>query len=105
MPKSRVCFFRGHLNLTLILLANCSNEIHTDARDPIKARAGLVTGCIARIAPHGTMMIVEPALRETSRALHQVRDRLLQEKRCTLYSPCLHEQNCPALRKPEELVP
>jgi hypothetical protein len=47
-------------------------------------------------------MIVEPALRETSRALHQVRDRLLQEKRCTIYSPCLHENNCPALVKPDD---
>ena len=45
-------------------------------------------------------MIVEPALRETSRALHQVRDRILQEKRCTVYSPCLHENCCPALVNP-----
>ena len=42
-------------------------------------------------------MLMEPALRETSRALHQVRDRLLQENRCTVYSPCLHEKDCPAL--------
>lgn len=42
-------------------------------------------------------MIVEPALRKTSRALHHVRDRLLAENRCTIYSPCLHEKNCPAL--------
>jgi len=48
------------------------------------------------------MMLVEPALRETSRALHQVRDRLLQEQRCTIYSPCLHERNCPALVNPDD---
>ncbi|NGZ60842.1 MAG: hypothetical protein CV081_10130, partial [Nitrospira sp. LK265] len=54
------------------------------------------------LALHGTMMIVEPALRETSRALHQVRDRLLHEKHCTIYSPCLHEQNCSALTKPDD---
>jgi len=47
-------------------------------------------------------MIVEPALRETSRALHQVRDRLLQAKCCNIYSPCLHENNCPALVKPDD---
>jgi len=47
-------------------------------------------------------MIVEPALRETSRALHQLRDRLLQEKRCTVYSPCLHEKSCPALVNPDD---
>lgn len=81
----------------LIILANCLNEIYSSVRDPIPARTGLVAELLTLLPPHGTMMIVEPALRETSRALHQVRDRLLQEKRCTVYSPCLHERNCPAL--------
>lgn len=86
----------------LIILANCLNEIFADAGDPIMARTTFVDQSLALLAPHGTMMIVEPALRETSRALHRVRDRLLQEKRCTLYSPCLHEQNCPALAKADD---
>ncbi|MGZ9133256.1 MAG: small ribosomal subunit Rsm22 family protein [Nitrospira sp.] len=84
----------------LIILANCLNEIHADATNPIAMRSRLVTELLALLAPQGTMMIVEPALRETSRALHQVRDRLLQEKRCTVYSPCLHENSCPALVNP-----
>lgn len=86
----------------LIILANCLNEIHADATDPIAMRSRLVTELLALLAPQGTIMIVEPALRETSRALHQVRDRLLQEKSCTIYSPCLHENNCPALVKPDD---
>jgi len=86
----------------LIILANALNEVHAEASDPIIARATLVEEALSLLAPHGTMMIVEPALRETSRALHQVRDRLLQEKRCTIYSPCLHENNCPALVKPDD---
>jgi len=86
----------------LIILANCLNEIHADATDPIAMRSRLVTELLALLAPQGTIMIVEPALRETSRALHQVRDQLLQEKRCTVYSPCLHEQYCPALAKPDD---
>jgi len=86
----------------LIILANCLNEIYADRTDPIEMRTHVVTKALSLLAPHGTMMIVEPALRETSRELHQVRDRLLQEKRCTVYSPCLHEQNCPALAKPDD---
>ena len=86
----------------LIILANCLNEIYADRTDPIEIRTHLVTEALSLLALHGTMMIVEPALRETSRELHQVRDRLLQEKRCTIYSPCLHEQNCPALTKPDD---
>ncbi|HEU5407850.1 MAG TPA: small ribosomal subunit Rsm22 family protein [Nitrospira sp.] len=86
----------------LIILANCLNEIHTKGTDPIEAKTGLVVECLSLLTPAGTIMIVEPALRETSRTLHQVRDRLLQEKRCTIYSPCLHEGNCPALVKPDD---
>ncbi len=86
----------------LIILANALNELHADAPDPIEERTRLVTKMVALLAPHGTVIIVEPALRETSRALHQVRDRLLQENRCMIYSPCLHENNCPALVKPDD---
>jgi ribosomal protein RSM22 (predicted rRNA methylase) len=86
----------------LILAANCLNELHLDASDPIAARTELLSDLLQRLAPHGTLMVLEPALRETARALHQVRDRLLREKRCTVYSPCLHEQDCPALIHPDD---
>lgn len=86
----------------LIILANCLNEIFTDTGDPIMARTAFVAESLALLAPHGTIMVVEPALRETSRSLHLVRDRLLQEKRCTVYSPCLHEYECPALAKQDD---
>ncbi len=86
----------------LIILSNCLNEIFVNIDDPIMARTALVEEFLTLLTTRGTMMIVEPALRQTSRALHQVRDRLLQMKRCTIYSPCLHESNCPALAKPDD---
>lgn len=86
----------------LIILANCLNELFVDHVDPIGAKADLVSGLLPLLAQDGTVMIVEPALRETSRSLHHVRDRLLQEKHCTVYSPCLHEANCPALVHPDD---
>ena len=92
--------WRGPFNL--IILANCLNELFAEAGDPIMARTVFMEESLTLLAPHGTMMIVEPALRETSRAFHQVRDRLLQGKRCTVFSPCLHEGNCPALVKPDD---
>lgn len=84
----------------LIIVANCLNELFSRAADPVESRAELMTQLLSRLTPNGTLLIVEPALRETSRALHQVRDRLIQEKRCTIYSPCLHENSCPALVNP-----
>jgi ribosomal protein RSM22 (predicted rRNA methylase) len=84
----------------VIILANSLNEIYAGAKDPIGARTSFVTEALSLLAPSGTMMILEPALRETSRGLHHMRDRLLQEKQCTVFSPCLHENRCPALVNP-----
>lgn len=88
---------RQHGPFDLILVANCLNELYANSQDPIEMRASLVTEALSLMASNGTMMIIEPALRDTSRALHQVRDKLLQEKRCTVFSPCLHENDCPAM--------
>jgi ribosomal protein RSM22 (predicted rRNA methylase) len=93
---------RDEAPFDLIVVGNCLNEIHNDAKDPIETRTGFVAEALSLLGPHGTMMIVEPALRETSRALHQVRDRLVHEKHCTIYSPCLHENGCPALANPHD---
>ncbi|HSB43844.1 MAG TPA: small ribosomal subunit Rsm22 family protein [Nitrospira sp.] len=86
----------------VIIMANCLNELFSRAVDPIGARTGLLAGLLTLLAPHGTMMLVEPALRTTSRELHEVRDRLLHDRRCTVYSPCLHERPCPALVNPDD---
>jgi ribosomal protein RSM22 (predicted rRNA methylase) len=86
----------------VIIIANCLNELFSRAGDPIGARTGLLAGLLTLLAPHGTMMLVEPALRTTSRELHQVRDQLLHDRRCTVYSPCLHERACPALVNPDD---
>lgn len=91
---------KGPFNL--IIIANCLNEIYANVQDSIERRVGLVGEALSILAPNGTVMIIEPALRETSRALHQVRDRLLQERWCSIYSPCLHGQGCPALAKPDD---
>lgn len=86
----------------LIILANCLNELFTTSPDPVGARTNLVVELLPLLKPSGTLMLLEPALRQTSRELHLLRDRLLNEKRCTLYSPCLHEGNCPALVNPDD---
>ena len=86
----------------LIIVANCLNELFNHTHDSIKARATLIEELLERLTPHGTLMLIEPALRETSRALHLVRDQLLLEQQCTIYSPCLHENNCPALLNPDD---
>ena len=86
----------------LIIMANCLNELFPASVDPPAERAAVVSQLLPFLAPHGTIMIVEPALRQTARALHHVRNHLLKKDLCTVYSPCLHEGACPALDRPDD---
>lgn len=86
----------------LIIMANCLNELFSASVDPPVERAAVVAQLLPFLAPHGTIMIVEPALRQTARALHHMRNHLLKQSLCTVYSPCLHEGACPALDHPDD---
>ena len=86
----------------LIIIAKCLNELFSASTDPPAKRAEVVAQLLPFLAPHGTVMIIEPALRQTARALHQMRNYLLKDGCCTVYSPCLHERACPALDHPDD---
>ena len=86
----------------LIIMANCLNELFLAATDPSAERTAIVALLLPFLAPHGSIMIVEPALRQTARELHQMRNHLLKQNLCTVYSPCLHERACPALDHPDD---
>ena len=63
---------------------------------------GRAFALLGLLATHGSLIIMEPALRETSRNLLRVRDALVAKQACTVYSPCLHEKPCPALVKDDD---
>jgi len=86
----------------LMIMANCLNELFPASVDPPAERAAVVAQLLPFLAPHGTIMIVEPALRQTARALHHMRNHLLKQGLCTVFSPCLHEGVCPALNHPDD---
>lgn len=92
----------GAAGFDLIIIQNILSELGIVKPEGEDARARLVTMALDLLSDHGTVMIIEPALRDASRQLHEVRDRLLRERKCTVYSPCLHERSCPALVKPED---
>ncbi|HSQ52099.1 MAG TPA: small ribosomal subunit Rsm22 family protein [Nitrospiraceae bacterium] len=86
----------------LMIIANTLNELFPAATDPSAERAAVVAQLLPFLSTHGTIMIVEPALRQTARELHQLRNHLLKQNLCTVYSPCLHERACPALDHPDD---
>jgi SAM-dependent methyltransferase len=50
------------------------------------------------VAPGGSLVVVEPALRDRTRHLHRVRDALLcGPSGATVFAPCTHAARCPAL--------
>jgi hypothetical protein len=65
---------------------------------PEKTRDELVAALLERLAPGGSLVLIEPALRETSRALLELRDRLVA-RGVAVRAPCLWRGGCPALHK------
>lgn len=80
----------------LVLAGHVLNELYGD---DVAARAALVESMLARLTPGGFVVLIEPALRETSRALLALRDRLVAGG-ATVRAPCLFRGDCPALARP-----
>ncbi|MDR0533253.1 MAG: small ribosomal subunit Rsm22 family protein [Verrucomicrobiales bacterium] len=52
-----------------------------------------------KLTPNGLLVILEPALKETSERLERLRDFVVSEspRNWHIWGPCLHEKNCPLL--------
>lgn len=83
----------------LIVAAHLLNELFVD-RAPgqrVAPRAARVLNWArALLAPAGLLILIEPALRETSRELLAVRDQLLKGG-LHVVAPCFWQGSCPAL--------
>jgi hypothetical protein len=85
----------------LIVAAHVLNELYAgrDAEAQIAERAArVVAWCRSLLAAGGTAILLEPALRETSRGLLSVRDRLLASG-LHVVAPCFWTGPCPALER------
>lgn len=88
---------RGRFDL--IVAAHLLNEFasHEPSVRAERVRSWLATW----LAPQGHLLIIEPALKETSRALLQVRDHLVAAG-AFVVAPCLTQAPCPALAHPRD---
>ncbi|HPM41337.1 MAG TPA: small ribosomal subunit Rsm22 family protein [bacterium] len=76
----------------VVLAANVLNEIGFDDRS-LRLCRGVLND---RLAPGGLFIVVDPALKETTRPLMKLRDELSAEGASPL-APCLHGRACPML--------
>ncbi|HXU06158.1 MAG TPA: small ribosomal subunit Rsm22 family protein [Polyangia bacterium] len=86
----------------LIVAAHLLGELFVDRplEERIDERAHRVRAWTdALLAPGGTVILVEPALRETSRELLAVRDQLLALSDLEIVAPCFWTGACPALAR------
>ena len=86
----------------VVFLGQVLSEM-TPGADPvvrIEEHAGILRRLLetATVAD-GALVVVEPALRDRTRHLHAVRDRLAAEG-VTVFAPCLHAKACPILPDP-----
>jgi ribosomal protein RSM22 (predicted rRNA methylase) len=81
-----------------VMAGHVLNELFAD---DVRQRVDLVAAWLARVRPSGCVVLIEPALRETSRTLLELRDRLI-ERGATVRAPCLFRGGCPALARPSD---
>ena len=81
----------------LVTMGHVVNELFQGA-DADARRADLLEEAAALLAPGGSLLVVEPALRDTSRALLRLRD-LLVARGFAVRAPCLFRGPCPALAR------
>lgn len=75
----------------LILIGLALNEL----RD----REGLIKVLMNRLSDGGLILIIEPALREESRALMRLRDAIARGDELEILGPCFHRAPCPLLER------
>ena len=65
---------------------------------PPAAQYPLLLNLLAALTPTGALIVIEPALKLTSRRLHALRDQLLTERRAAVVAPCTSwTGGCPCL--------
>lgn len=81
----------------LVVMGTVLNELAA------ASRVALVERALHAIGDDGAVIVIEPALRETSRALHEVRDALLARGTAHVFAPCTRTgAPCPALADPSD---
>lgn len=89
-----------HRRYDLIFVGFALNELFTalPRSEAIATRAAWLIGLAERLSEDGALIVLEPALRDTSRALQAVRDVLVARAEAPFVAaPCLRAGPCPML--------
>lgn len=88
------------LSLNELTAATSSGQSEAEQADQLLT---WIDGAMKNLAPGGAMVIVEPALRKTSRVLQHIRDRVQARTSAPwVFAPCLGIAQCPLLERPRD---
>ncbi len=62
-----------------------------------KKAADYIATLTELLAPDGLLLLIEPALQETSERLERIRDAVIMKGGVYVWAPCLHQYPCPLL--------
>jgi SAM-dependent methyltransferase len=85
----------------LVVFGQVLSELgDTQRQARLERHVRLIHAGLDRMAEGGAIVIVEPALRERTRALHALRDALCAQEGAlvSVIAPCVHNAPCPVLR-------
>lgn len=80
----------------------CSNVLNEVAKVSKNRAVSLVHKFIDRLSDDGLLIVVEPALNQTSRELTLLRDEILKKGDVYVPAPCGHEGPCPLNNEPRD---
>lgn len=93
ISKVKIASLVGKNKFDIIIAANVINEIGYDDRS-----LGIVTSIMKDcLLDDGVLILIDPALKTSSRGLMWLRDRIVESKIADLISPCVHARPCPML--------
>lgn len=79
----------------VIFIVNALCELNGN----VAQKAAFIKKVSACLKEDGVLVVIEPALKNTARAFHEIRNVLMKENSLHIVSPCLHEKDCPALKR------
>lgn len=81
----------------------CSNVVNELQGWPVERRRGMISDLLSKwLNPGGVVVLVEPALKRSSKNLTKLRDEVLGTTNVHAPIPCGHEQECPLNEEPRD---
>jgi ribosomal protein RSM22 (predicted rRNA methylase) len=82
----------------VIVMANAWSELVDATEAGLETEVGWIERLLNHLSHDGSLVLIEPALRETSRRLHHLRDAVLERVPVVnVFAPCVHSCSCPCV--------